>query len=110
MKVPTEQLLAFLTKPFSRDLLSEMEKAASVLPPLSPNQRVATYVLRRVCTEAIGFMDAIQPIETARHDAIEKVLRPALENVVRGLAQGSEASWAELASLIRASEEARITT
>jgi len=107
--VPSERLLSILAEPFSYNYLNDIEKTLAVLPALSPNQRVAVYVVRRTCVQLCGLLDSIEPT-LDRHKAIEKhVLRP-LESVVRSIAKFKDVSFEQLASLIQASEAARILT
>ncbi len=105
--VPSERLLSILAKPFSYSTLHEIEEALAVLPPLSPNQRVAAYVARRTCTQLCGLLENIEPT-VERHKAIEKHVSDPLESVVRSIANFRDVSFEQLALLIQASEAARI--
>jgi len=107
--VPSERLLSILARPFSHSALQEIEKALAVLPPLSPNQRVAAYVARRTCTQLCGLLEGIEPT-LERHKAIGKHVSEPLQSVVRSIAGFRDVSFEELASLIQASEAARILT
>ena len=102
-------MLSILAEPFSYNYLNDIEKTLAVLPPLSPNQRVAVYVVRRACLELCGFLDSIVPT-AERHRAIEKHVSQPLESVVRSIAKFKDVSFEQLASLIQASEAARILT
>jgi len=107
--LPSERLLSILAEPFSYNYLHDIEETLAVLPPLSPNQRVAVYVVRSTCAQLCGLLDGIEPT-LERHRAVEKrVLRP-LESVVRSIAKFKDVSFDQLASLIQASEAARILT
>ncbi len=107
--MPSEQLLSILAEPFSYNYLHDIEKTLAVLPTLSPNQRVAVYVVRRTCVELCGLLDSIEPT-VERHGAIEKHVSQPLESVVRSIAKFKNVSFEQLASLIQASEAARILT
>ncbi|SRR6266446_6787997 len=107
--VPSERLLSILAEPFSYNYLHEIEETLAVLPPLSPNQRVAVYVVRRTCVQLCGLLDSVEPT-VERHRAIEKHVSRPLESVVRSIAKFKDVSFEQLASLIQASEAARILT
>jgi hypothetical protein len=105
--VPSERLLSILEQPFSHNYLNDIEKTLADLPPLSPHQRVAVYVVRRTCVQLCGFLDSIEPT-VEKHRAVEKHVSRPLEAVVRSIAKFKDVSFEELASLIQASEAARI--
>jgi len=107
--VPSERLLSILAEPFSYNYLNDIEKTLAVLPPLSPNQRVAVYVVRRTCVQLCGLLDSVEPT-VVRHRAIEKHVSQPLESVVRSIAKFKDVSFEQLASLIQGSEAARILT
>jgi hypothetical protein len=51
MKLPAEQLRNLLEESFSHDQLGRIRKAVEQLPPLTPQHRVAVYIVERVCDE-----------------------------------------------------------
>jgi hypothetical protein len=105
--LPSERLLEILKQSFSYSYLNDIEKTLAELPPLSPNQRVAVYVVRRTCVQLCGLLDGVEPT-VERHRAIEKHVSRPLESVVRSIAKFKDVSFEQLASLIQGSEAARI--
>lgn len=102
-------MLNILAEPFSYNYLHDIEETLTVLLPLSPNQRVAVYVVRKTCDQLCGLLDGIEPT-VERHRAIEKHVSEPLKSVVRSIAHFKDVTFEQLASLIQASEAARVLT
>ena len=107
--LPSARLLELARHAFSHDWLNQVQRTLEPLPPLAPELRVAVFVLRRVCADVAGWMDAVQPIEAARHDAVEAVLAALLRAALGRLARFQALGWDELAALIGAAERVRVT-
>jgi hypothetical protein len=105
--LPSARLLELAGQGFSHHWLGEIARTLERLPALAPESRVAAFVLRRVCSEMAGWMDAVAPIEADRHAAIEAAVAPRLRAALERLARFQSLEWADLAALIAAAEHAR---
>ena len=106
--VPGTRLLDLLSEEFSEDLLSRLERTLAEFVPLTDNGRVAAFVARKVCDAVSSMMGSTTPT-VARDNAIEGHIREPLGLVIAKIANFQLVDEEDLASLIRASERARIT-
>lgn len=77
------------------------------LPPLSPNQRVAIFVVRKTCDALSGCLESISPT-VVNHDLMEGHVRKPLEKVIAQLANFRDVETEALADIIAASQTARL--
>ena len=104
--VPSKRLLDLLAQEFCVDWLNQVERELRDLPPLSDNQRISIFVVRKTCDALSGCLDSISPT-VVNHDFIEGHVRKPLEAVIVELANFRDIDNKALASLIAASEAAR---
>jgi hypothetical protein len=107
MTSPQESLRALIEEPFSSDLLSRIEATLARLALAAPASRVGCFVVRKVCIELNGFMEATEPTTPPKHDAIEAHILPPIRAILSCLETGVGPSWEALADLIAESLHVR---
>lgn len=108
MKLTTERLLEIVDEPFSYLWLDGIERTLVDFVPLTPNGRVAVYVVRRICWDLKSHFEANEPIEVLNHNAHEGAVAGKIRELVRAIARNTDPSWGDLALLVQISEKARI--
>ena len=102
--VPSKRLLDLLQEEFGVDWLNTVERELRDLPPLTPNQRVAIFVVRKTCD---ALSSGLSPT-IVNHDLMKGHVRKPLEKVISQLAVFQDVESEDLANLIAASETARL--
>ena len=104
--VPSKRLLDLLQEEFGVDWLNTVERELRDLPPLTPNQRVAIFVLRKTCDALSGGLELSPTV--VNHGLMEGHVRKPLEKTISQLAIFRDVQIGDLADLIVASEAARL--
>ena len=104
--VPSKRLLDLLQEEFGVDWLNNVERELRDLPPLTPNQRVAIFVVRKTCDALSGGLELSPTVVS--HDLMKGHVCKPLEKVISQLAVFRDVESEDLANLIAASETARL--
>jgi hypothetical protein len=108
--IPSKQLRDLLKEPFSANKLALLERALSTFTPLSVGGTVAVYVIRKVCLDLCGHMEATEPVTSTRHAAIAGYVDEPIAVAIRSLVDKQDVPIEELHSVIKASETVRHLT